>query len=698
MADLPESATYPAGIYQLEQTDPVVGGPPNLATGEGMSNVQAQQLADRTNWLKTELLSRTAASALLASIKTVDGSGSGLDADLLDGLNATTAATGDTIARRDAQGDMAVRYLETTQGSEASIASGATVAMRVNNSTDKLVRMITASGFVAWLNANSSGLDADKVDGLHGSQFLRSDQSGAIAGDLTVEGGDIQINAPSSNGSSHLYFYDEADRRRGVLYWSRANDVMRLHRYAADGTTVQGYFEIGADGVVRANGNTVWHAGNDGSGSGLDADLLDGRDSSQFLRSDVSDQMDGRLTLLDTQNNGEPTLRLEAFTPSVMFEDISTGASDFEIYVNSGAFIVRYGDAETDAVLPNEVFKLTDTGFAYVNGNVVWHAGNDGSGSGLDADKLDGLDSSQFMRRDANTSTSGMIEVNGGAVQIDAPTSAADSFLQLRDELSRNQGLLYWDRSESSVKLRRYSGNGASVNGEIIIDSSGDVKINNSLAWHAGNDGPGSGLDADTVDGLQSWQFLRSDVDDQFVGRLLMTETGAATDAPMLRIQTYRPNIVLEDLSTDQVDFQIHADQGVLTIRQGDAASVDLLATEVLKLANGVFRFYGSNVWHDGDAARSLGTNGYQKLPGGLILQWRKGAAANNTPLTFPIAFPSTCFGVTFGDQNNPNTEIHADILSFADLTRTGFNFRAYNGNGTPSSGGTDYFFFALGI
>jgi hypothetical protein len=37
-----------------------------------------------------------------------------------------------------------------------------------------------------------------------------------------------------------------------------------------------------SSGQFRWNGQTVWHAGNDGAGSGLDADLLDGRDASSF--------------------------------------------------------------------------------------------------------------------------------------------------------------------------------------------------------------------------------------------------------------------------------------------------------------------------------------------------------------------------------------------------------------------------------
>lgn len=46
MSNLTETATYEAGIYQLETTDPVLGGP------GGIDNLQSQQLANRTAYLK----------------------------------------------------------------------------------------------------------------------------------------------------------------------------------------------------------------------------------------------------------------------------------------------------------------------------------------------------------------------------------------------------------------------------------------------------------------------------------------------------------------------------------------------------------------------------------------------------------------------------------------------------------------------
>lgn len=48
MANLAESASWVDGIYQIETTDPVMGGP------NGTSNTQAKQLANRTRWLKEQ--------------------------------------------------------------------------------------------------------------------------------------------------------------------------------------------------------------------------------------------------------------------------------------------------------------------------------------------------------------------------------------------------------------------------------------------------------------------------------------------------------------------------------------------------------------------------------------------------------------------------------------------------------------------
>ena len=49
-----------------------------------------------------------------------------------------------------------------------------------------------------------------------------------------------------------------------------------------------------------------------------------------------------------------------------------------------------------------------------------------------------------------------------------------------------------------------------------------------------------------------------------------------------------------------------------------------------------------------GQFANSLSSDGYQRLPNGLIIQWGTGNIAANATVTFPLAFPTTCLHVNW--------------------------------------------------
>ncbi|MDZ7887764.1 MAG: phage tail protein [Pseudomonas sp.] len=94
MANLSETPDYPAGIYQLETSDPVLGGP------GGISNRQAEQLSNRTAWLKAKVdafIDGTVAvlkATKLATARTLSISGAGSGSASFDGsANANIALT-----------------------------------------------------------------------------------------------------------------------------------------------------------------------------------------------------------------------------------------------------------------------------------------------------------------------------------------------------------------------------------------------------------------------------------------------------------------------------------------------------------------------------------------------------------------------------------------------------------------------------
>lgn len=102
-------------------------------------------------------------------------------------------------------------------------------------------------------------------------------------GNLKLQGAQLaQVHGFSSGGSaSALRFYDvneEVTYSFGSMITNNGSEYTRTHAYIGWGTSP---WEIANNLAVGENkflykGNKVWHSGNDGSGSGLDADLLDG--------------------------------------------------------------------------------------------------------------------------------------------------------------------------------------------------------------------------------------------------------------------------------------------------------------------------------------------------------------------------------------------------------------------------------------
>ena len=136
----------------------------------------------------------------------------------------------------------------------------------------------------------------------------------------------------------------------------------------------------------------IWHAGNDGAGSGLDADTLDGIQASSFLRSDTSDSFSGQLTFTGT--NDQKILLQGASNPYIRFQEGTSNKAYIQWHSNGNLYFVNQESAEHLRIGSGA------NGLVYNEGGsdrTVWHAGNDGSGSGLDADTLDGLQASSFL-------------------------------------------------------------------------------------------------------------------------------------------------------------------------------------------------------------------------------------------------------------------------------------------------------------
>ncbi|WP_427340659.1 hypothetical protein [Caloranaerobacter sp. DY30410] len=131
----------------------------------------------------------------------------------------------------------------------------------------------------------------------------------------------------------------------------------------------------------------------------------------------------------------------------------------------------------------------------------------DGHGSGLDADKLDGLHESIFMRKSANSNLdmNGHIITEVGQIQITDANTKIDEGSNNSVRLQTNSG--YVDVGPQNTSYAH-----------IYTDRPNfyfnkDILVKGSKVWHAGNDGSGSGLDADKLDGwhrddIRNWNNI----------------------------------------------------------------------------------------------------------------------------------------------------------------------------------------------
>lgn len=114
----------------------------------------------------------------------------------------------------------------------------------------------------------------------------------------------------------------------------------------------------------------------------------------------------------------------------------------------------------------------------------------------------------------------------------------------------------------------------------------------------------------------------------------------------------------------------------------------------------GLSAFVGAN--------QNLSSNGYQKLPGGLILQWGTSQLPNRTTyqsgnfINFPIAFPNQVFSITANlmASSTSNSMLSLGVLiPWNSVTQSSFEALIDNGgdlNG-GSMGATSINWFAIG-
>ncbi|SNS20407.1 hypothetical protein SAMN06295912_102252 [Sphingomonas laterariae] len=524
---------------------------------------------------------------------------------------------------------------------------------------------------------HGNGLNADMLDGQHASAFA----TGAHLHDDRY----ILKQPAGSYAESQASGMSVAASRTGYVGgWARGysisgnsdSDVRAIYgAYGSSETPQYAYIAIGSiSGAttyaqnnalrvsavdVRWGNSLIWHAGNDGAGSGLDADLLDGQHGADYIayRGVVQTGAIG-----DLAGNGIYYEQFSGFSATLLTLNAFGSTGPVQMRFSYG------GDLE---------WRNKQNSSAWNDWRKIWNSANDGAGSGLDADLLDGRQATEFALLTGASFTG---RIYASEIVMSAPGNAiyCNNWGSVSSAMPMrwfNNGAWSWENGSGSVLMSMTTGGALNVGGAITRSG--------YTVWDATNDGAGSGLDADLLDGQQGSYY--TDV----VGRLGYTPLNAAGyTASDIRAKLLTVDGSGSGIDADLLDGQdgsyysnVPARLGYTPLNAASYTAADVRAK--------LLTVDGSGTGIDADLldglhasdlipSGTLAATGYCLLPNGLILQWGRVTVQSNSygSITFPIAFPNACFHIHSGVATElGNGDAQANCPLPYQVSKTGADF-----------------------
>ncbi|WP_234179215.1 phage tail protein [Sphingopyxis sp. NFH-91] len=397
---------------------------------------------------------------------------------------------------------------------------------------------------LGWLlsqDGAGSGLDADLLDGLHASAFALA---GHTHGTMATQNANAVAITGGTLGNVSVGVVDGTAGAPG-LFWNADPDV-GLFRAGANalGVATAGAerMRIGPDGKVTLNGatpNYLFNAASSNPARGILADVaniaaadLNGAMLS-FTQNTINNWCIGQAPGVDAfafyrgRNGAADGIEIARFaasgnfgigttTPGARLQVAGTGGSSVISLLETGVrnWAIRSGGAATN------IFDIADL-TAGATRFAINSAGNVGIGTAMPGTPLHVVGGSGQFATFGNANARG----------------TGNSYFGITDATGRKAFFGYGGNNDDLHIMNEVAGRlGFGTNGAFrwVISQSGDfepnageaydigssgmrirsghfgtsVQIAGNAAWHAGNDGSGSGLDADLLDGFHASYFL----------------------------------------------------------------------------------------------------------------------------------------------------------------------------------------------
>lgn len=353
---------------------------------------------------------------------------------------------------------------------------GITATAAEINKLDGLATTATELGYVHGVTSNiQTQLNAKANASMLAAYALKDGSNASGTWPISVSGsaGRATYLTSTYTGSGGLqppsYFNGMGLKVNMMSQPSAYCDVIVVNGYGGGGSDVPYINALAFKKSSAAHGD-VWHARGDYGGSswGTWYKFLDECNYATTLDSryvkKAGDTMSGTLTLLVGGNDYDQGIRINRPTladwATLTIGCVGSGTSGTSANTwligtpaNSNSLIFCLNASSDQKCLC--LRDMTNMGLRW-NGYTVWHAGNDGSGSGLDADMLDGYQVSSLLKRSTFGIASGTTVNVEDYVRSQALLREAGNIYSISGWSWANSAYIKLDGSHS-VDIMRYS-------------------------------------------------------------------------------------------------------------------------------------------------------------------------------------------------------------------------------------------------